>query len=98
MWYIIPHTKTKIIRHVHAAHGHTRRLFFWDVSIRNSLRSNKHTYIDYRKKIVFYFWHPMLVRPAMKGLFCLKAKNNLGRFAPSALPHFNKCEHNVQKS
>ena len=23
------------------AHGHTRRLFFWDVSIRNSLRSNK---------------------------------------------------------
>ena len=23
MWYIIPHTKTKIIAHVHAAHGHT---------------------------------------------------------------------------
>ena len=28
MWYIIPHTKTKIIAHVHAAHGHTRRQFF----------------------------------------------------------------------
>ena len=33
----------------------------------------------------FYFWHLMLVRPAMKRLFCLKAKNGLGRFAPSAL-------------
>ena len=31
----------------------------------------------------------MLVRPAMKMLFCLKAKNGLGRFAPSALPHYN---------
>ena len=30
----------------------------------------------------------MLVRPAMKRLFCLKAKNGLGRFAPSALPHY----------
>ena len=36
----------------------------------------------------FYFWHPMLVRLAMKRLFCLKAKNGLGRFAPSALPHY----------
>ena len=27
----------------------------------------------------------MLVRPAMKRLFCLKAKNGIGRFAPSAL-------------
>ena len=27
----------------------------------------------------------MLVRPSMKRLFCLKAKNVLGRFAPSAL-------------
>ena len=27
----------------------------------------------------------MLVRPARKRLFCLKAKNGLGRFAPSAL-------------
>ena len=31
----------------------------------------------------------MLVRPAMKRLFCLKAKNGLGRFAPSSLPHYN---------
>ena len=34
---------------------------------------------------VFYFWDPMIVRPAMKRLFCLKAKNGLGRFAPSDL-------------
>ena len=27
--------------------------------------------------------------PGMKRIFCLKAKNGLGRFAPSALPHFN---------
>ena len=42
MWYIIRHTKTKIIARVHTAHGtrHACRLFFWDVSIRNSLRSN----------------------------------------------------------
>ena len=41
----------------------------------------------YRKMFLFlvFFWHPMLVRPAMKRLFCLKAKNGLGRFAPSAL-------------
>ena len=31
----------------------------------------------------------MLVRPAMKRLFFLKAKNGLGRFAPSALPHYH---------
>ena len=30
----------------------------------------------------------MLVRPVMKRLFCLKAKNGLGRFAPSALPNY----------
>ena len=41
------------------------------------------------KCFVFYFWHPVLVRPAMKRLFCLKAKNGLGRLAPSALPHYN---------
>ena len=35
-----PHTKTKITR----THAHTRRLFFWDVAIRNSLRSNKTSY------------------------------------------------------
>ena len=31
----------------------------------------------------------MLVRPAMKRLFCLKAKHGLGRFALSVLPHYN---------
>ena len=43
------------------------------------------------KCLVLYFWHPMLVRPVMKRLFRLKAKNSLGRFAPSALPHYNTC-------
>ena len=28
-------------------------------------------------------------QPGMKRLLCLKAKNSLGRFAPSALPHYN---------
>ena len=40
------------------------------------------------RKVLFlflYFWHPMLVRPAMKRLFCVKAKNGLGRFAPSTM-------------
>ena len=41
------------------------------------------------KCYVLYFWHPMLVRPDMKRLFCLKAKKGHGRFAPSALPHYN---------
>ena len=41
------------------------------------------------KWFYFYFWHPTLVRPARKRLFYLKAKNGLGRFAPSALPHYN---------
>ena len=41
MWYIIRHTKTKIIARVHTCTRHACRLFFWDVSIRNSLRSNK---------------------------------------------------------
>ena len=27
--------------------------------------------------LFFYFWHPLIVRPAMKRLFCLKAKNGL---------------------
>ena len=40
------------------------------------------------KCLVLYFWHPMLVRPVMKRLFYLEAKNGLGRFAPSALPHY----------
>ena len=35
--------------------------------------------------ILFYFWHPMLVRPAMKRLFFLKAKNGLRRFSGSSL-------------
>ena len=30
----------------------------------------------------------MLVRPAKKRLFCLKAKNGLDRFAPSTSPHY----------
>ena len=38
----------------------------------------KHTDIPGTEKcFCFYFWHPMLVRPAMKRLFCLKAKNGL---------------------
>ena len=46
----------------------------------NQTQAQKNVFI-----LLFYFWHPMLVRPAMKILFCLKTKNGLGRFAPSAL-------------
>ena len=49
-----------------------------------------HVYL-YRKMFcffIFFFWHPLLVRPATKRPFCLKAKNRLGRSAASALPHY----------
>ena len=44
----------------------------------------------YRKMFLFFIFGTlrMLVRPAMKRLFCLKAKNGLGRFVPSTLPHY----------
>ena len=42
MWCIIPHTRTKISRtRVHTGTRQTDGFFFWDVSIRNSLRSNQ---------------------------------------------------------
>ena len=37
---------------VHTARVHTRRLFFWDVSIRNSLRSNNHIWRDGKYHII----------------------------------------------
>ena len=47
----------------------------------------------YRKMLLFiYFLHPMLVRSAMKSIFCLKAKNGVGRFSPSALPQVSASE------
>ena len=58
----------------------------WPVTMLN--HSNKQTSLVQKNVLLFYFLHPMLVRPAMKRLFCLKAKNGLGRFAPSALPHY----------
>ena len=65
----------------------------WPTTMLN--HTNKQINIPGTEKcFVFYFWHPMLVRPAMKSFFCLKAKNGLGRFAPSALPHYytaNSC-------
>ena len=54
-------------------------------------QTNKQTNIPGTEQcFVLFFWHPMLVRPViiMKRLFCLNAKNGLGRFAPSALPHY----------
>ena len=59
----------------------------WQITMLNQIRVQKNVtavVFDY-----FYnFWHPMRVRPAMKRPFCLKEKNRLGRFAPSALPHY----------
>ena len=45
---------------------------------------NKHPW--YRRFFFFFLTHYMLLRSAMKRLYCLKAKNSLGRFAASALP------------
>ena len=56
-----------------------------DLSGNYDVELKKHT----ERCFDFYFWHPMLVRPSMKRLFCLKAKNGLGRFAPSAFPHYS---------
>ena len=37
-----PTLKPRLLEHTRTrAHAHTRKLFFWDVAIRNSLRSNK---------------------------------------------------------
>ena len=58
MWYIIPHTRTKISRtRVHTGTRQTDGFFFWDVSIRNSLRSkyNVYSYILRPSKCRFYF-------------------------------------------
>ena len=62
----------------------------WPITMSN------HTSIPGTEKciiFIFIFGHPMLVRPAMKRLFCPKAKNGLGRFAPSALPHYKKLKN-----
>ena len=56
----------------------------WPITMLNQTRTCK-------RKCFFlfsFFWHPMLVRPATKRPFCLKAKNRLGRSAASALPHY----------
>ena len=52
--------------------------------------TERQTSLVQKNDFYFNFWHPTLVRPARKRLFCLKAKNGLGRFAPSALPHYNR--------
>ena len=54
----------------------------WPITMLNQTRVQKNVLIS-------YFWHPMLVRRAMRRLFYLKAKNGLGRFALSALPDYN---------
>ena len=86
MWYIIRHTKTKIIARVHTAHGtrHACRLFFWDVSIRNSLRSNN-----------IYINTPTLwanVRGILSrghAYSCQLDAERRRRFAPTSAPHYN---------
>ena len=50
--------------------------------------SLNHTHTWYRIMVCLFFWHPLLVRPVMMRLSCLKAKKGLGRFALQALPHY----------
>ena len=54
-------------------HTHTDGFFGGDVSIRNSLRSNNATLYAPRYEVAF---------------FGLQATNDLGRYAPSTLPHY----------
>ena len=57
----------------------------WPITMLN------HTDMVQKNVFIFIFGTlRKLVRPALRRLFCLKAKNGLGRFAPSALLHYNK--------
>ena len=60
----------------------------WPIMMLN--HTNKQTSLVQKNVLIFLIFGTlsMLVRPAMKGLFCLKAKNGLGRVALSALPHY----------
>ena len=59
----------------------------WPITMLN--HTERQTSLVQKNDFNFDFWHPTLVRPAGKSFVCLKAKNGLGRFAPSALPHYN---------
>ena len=51
----------------------------WPITMLN------HRHPWYKKMVLFFFvffWHFMLVRPAMKRLYCLKAKNGLIKIFP----------------
>ena len=52
----------------HTAHGHTRRLLFWDVAIRNSLRSN---ILE-----VIYTWYILFERSEFLIATCKKKKTD----------------------
>ena len=59
----------------------------WPITMLN------HTSLVQKDVIIFHFWHPTHARTTRyEEFFCLKAKNGLGRFAPSALPHYKKDE------
>ena len=57
----------------------------WPITMLN--RANKQTSLVQNNVCFFYFWHPMLVRPVMNGLFFLwKSKEKKARFARA--PHY----------
>ena len=57
-------------------------------SVKATNVTNTRTHITDRLQVIKK-WHPVC-NPGMKRLFALKAKNGLGRFASSALPHTSR--------
>ena len=59
----------------------------WPITTLNHTHTNTHTYLV-QKNARFFFWHPILVRPAMKRLFFpWKTEEKMARFARA--PHDN---------
>ena len=61
----------------------------WPITMLN--QTITHTYIQKNVLLFIFGILRVLVRPVMKRLFCLKAKNVLSRFDPSALPYYYCC-------
>ena len=49
-----------------------------------------HTSLVQKNVFIFYFWHPTHARTTRyEEAFSPEGQNGLGRFAPSALPHYS---------
>ena len=62
----------------------------WPITMLNHTYTQSHTYIQ--KNVCFLFLAPYARTTRYEEAFLPKGKNGLGRFAPSALPHYNTRE------